>query len=62
MNAGMGKNLSSGMKEASAAAKELSYHLNQAYNTSTGNLDLSKLNASLQKSSTNVTQLSNKLL
>ena len=50
------------MKEAASAAKELSYHLNQAYNSSTGTIDLSKLNSSLQKSSTNVTQLSNKLL
>ena len=50
------------LKEASNAAKELSYHLNQAYNATTGNIDLSKLNNSLQKSSTNVTILSNKLL
>ena len=62
MNAGSGKSLSAGMKEASSAAKELSYHLNQAFNASTGNLDLSKLNASLKKSSTNVTELSTKLL
>ena len=54
--------LTSELKEAKNAAKELSYHLNQAYNSSTGNIDLSKLNDSLQKSSTNVTQLSNKLL
>lgn len=50
------------LKEASEAAKMLSYHLNQAYNATTGNIDLSALNHSLQKSSTNVTQLSNKLL
>lgn len=54
--------LTSELQEAKNAAKELSYHLNQAYNSSTGNIDLSKLNDSLQKSSTNVTQLSNKLL
>jgi hypothetical protein len=29
------------------AAKELEYHLNKAYNPSTGHLDLSKLNLSL---------------
>ena len=62
MNASGGNSMSAGMKEASAAAKELSYHLNQAYNTTTGNIDLSKLNASLKKSSTNVTELSNRLL
>lgn len=62
MNASSGNSMSAGMKEASAAAKELSYHLNQAYNTTTGNIDLSKLNASLKKSSTNVTELSNRLL
>ena len=56
----VGNNLQ--LKEASEAAKMLSYHLNQAYNTTTGNIDLSALNHSLQKSSTNVTQLSNKLL
>ena len=62
MNASSSGSMTAGMKEASAAAKELSYHLNQAYNTTTGNIDLSKLNASLQKSSTNVTELSNRLL
>lgn len=51
-----------GLKEASEAAKALSYHLNQAYNATTGNIDLNKLNHSLEKSSTNVTDLSNKLL
>ena len=50
------------LKEASEAAKQLSYHLNQAYNATTGNIDLSKLNNSLKKSSTNITILSNKLL
>lgn len=50
------------LQEASAAAKELSYHLNQALDTNTGKLDLSKLNTSLQKGATSVTVLSNKLL
>lgn len=50
------------LQEASAAAKELSYHLNQALDTNTGKLDLSKLNTSLQKGATSVTALSNKLL
>ena len=50
------------MKAASAAAKELAIHLNEAYNQKTGNYDLSKLNASLAKSKTNVTELSTSLL
>lgn len=50
------------MKEASAAAKELAVHLNEAYNQKTGNYDLSKLNASLAKSKTSVTELSTSLL
>ena len=50
------------MQKASAAAKELAIHLNEAYNTTTGNYDLSKLNASLAKSKTSVTKLSNGLL
>ena len=50
------------MKEASAAAKELAIHLNEAYNQKTGNYDLSKLNASLAKSKTSVTELSTSLL
>lgn len=50
------------MKAASAAAKELAVHLNEAYNQKTGNYDLSKLNASLAKSKTNVTELSTSLL
>lgn len=54
--------LSSQIQEASSAAKELAFHLNQAYNSSTGNIDLSKLNTSLQKSGTNVQLLSDKLL
>lgn len=53
---------SSQMKVASAAAKELAIHLNEAYNQKTGNYDLSKLNASLAKSKTNVTELSTSLL
>ena len=50
------------LKEASEAAKMLSYHLNQAYNATTGNIDLRALNNSLQKSQTNVIELSNKFL
>jgi DNA-directed RNA polymerase specialized sigma24 family protein len=50
------------MREASSAAKELSIHLNNAFNANTGKLDLSKLDKSLKTSSTNVTELSTKLL
>lgn len=50
------------IKAASSAAKELSIHLNNAFNAQTGNFDLSKLDRSLKTSSTNVTELSSKLL
>ena len=50
------------MKAASEAAKELSIHLNNAFNVNTGNFDLSKLDKSLKTSSTNITELSSKLL
>lgn len=61
MSSGSG-GLSEEMKQSAAAAKELQYHLNQAYNSSTGNIDLSKLNTSLQKSNASITELSNRLL
>lgn len=44
-------------EQASAAARELAYHLNNAYNTKTGNLDLSRLNASLKASGTDLGKL-----
>ena len=44
-------------EQASAAARELAYHLNNAYNAKTGNLDLSKLNASLKQSGTDLGKL-----
>ena len=50
------------LKAASSAAKELSIHLNNAFNAQTGNFDLSKLDRSLKTSQTNVTQLASKLL
>ena len=53
---------SSKLKAASSAAKELSIHLNNAFNAQTGNFDLSKLDRSLKTSQTNVTQLASKLL
>ena len=59
---GAGTGISKGMSEAASAAKELSYHLNQAYNATTGNFDLSRLDKSLKTSKTNVSELSSKLL
>lgn len=50
------------MRQASAAAKELSVHLSNAFNANTGKLDLTKFNKSLQNSQTSVTVLSSKLL
>ena len=44
-------------EKASAAARELEFHLKNAYNAKTGNLDLSKLQSSLQSSRTNLKQL-----
>ena len=47
---------------ASEAAKELQFHLNNAFNTSTGNFDLSMLDKSLKTSGSNITDLSTRLL
>lgn len=44
-------------EQASSAARELAYHLNNAYNAKTGNLDLSRLNASLKQAGTTLPQL-----
>lgn len=54
--------LQSDLYQASAAAKELQFHLNNAFNASTGNFDLSMLDRSLKTSGSNVTDLSMKLL
>lgn len=50
------------LHSASEAAKELQFHLNNAFNTSTGNFDLSMLDRSLKTSGSNITDLSTKLL
>ena len=47
--------------EASAAAQKLQVYLQQAVNVNTGKLNLSQLNASLQKSGTSITSLVSKL-
>ena len=44
-------------EQASAAARELAHHLNNAYNANTGNLDLGKLNSSLKAAKTDLGQL-----
>lgn len=50
------------IQAAAEAAKELSYHLNNAYNAKTGRFDLSSLDKSLKTSGTNITELSTKFL
>ena len=50
------------IEQASSAAKELAFHLNQAYNANTGNIDLTRLQTSLKSAGTSVTQLSSNLL
>ena len=49
-------------KQASAAAQELQIHLKNAYNASTGNIDLSLLNKSLSTTNSNLATLGNSLL
>ena len=50
------------LKKASMAAKDLQFHLNNAFNTSTGKFDLSLLDKSLKTSGTNISKLSTQLL
>lgn len=50
------------IQAASAAAKDLQFHLNNAFNTTTGKFDLSLLDRSLKTSGANITDLSTKLL
>ena len=54
--------LQTDLHAASEAAKELQFHLNNAFNVSTGNFDLSMLDRSLKTSGSNITDLSVKLL
>ena len=54
--------LQADLHAASEAAKELQFHLNNAFNASTGNFDLSMLDRSLKTSGSNITDLSVKLL
>lgn len=50
------------LQQASTAAKELQFHLNNAFNTTTGKFDLSLLDKSLKTSGTNISNLSTQLL
>lgn len=53
---------SASLNQASEAAKKLSIHLNNAYNASTGKLDLSKFHKSLKQGQDSVKSLSTELL
>lgn len=50
------------LREAADAAKDLAYHLNNAYNNKTGKFDLSLFDKSLKSSNQNLTSLSTKLM
>ncbi len=50
------------IRKASAAAKELQGHITAAFNTTTGNIDLSKFQASLKASNQSLSSLSTQLL
>ena len=50
------------IQEASKAAQELQVHLQNAYNTTTGNFDLGQLNRSLNASNSDINKLSASLL
>ena len=50
------------LMKASTAAKELQYHLNNAFNATTGRFDLSMLDKSLRTSKSNISSLSTQLL
>lgn len=60
-NVGPNVNVSQ-IQQASAAAKELQYHLTAATDVNTGKLDLSKFSASLSSAKLNLSDLSGKLL
>lgn len=57
-----GMTLSKDMQSAVSSAQELKTHLANAFNTKTGNLDLSKLNASLKTANTDIGTLGSNLL
>lgn len=55
-------NINEDLKQATVAARQLQVHLNNAFSQKTGNLDLGKLQNSLDKSGQSLTQLSRGLL
>ena len=61
-SAGIGSNIAPNIQKAAAAAQELQMHLQKAYNTKTGNLDLSLLNRSLATSKEGIQGLSTSLI
>ena len=54
--------LTTKLKEASAAASELNGYLQKAYNADTGKLDLTTFNRSLKASGTSLQEYANKLI
>lgn len=50
------------LKQATVSARQLQVHLNNAFNTKTGNLDLAKLQTSLDQSGQSLSQLSANLM
>ena len=57
-----GGQLTQGLQSAVSSAKELQRHLSTAFNTKTGNLDLSKLDLSLKSANTSLSTLGTNLL
>ena len=60
--AGPANKTAADLRQAAEAAKQLQYHLNNAFNVKTGNFDLSLLDRSLKSSKANITDLSKELL
>ena len=58
----VGDKLSADMQIATQSAKQLQFHLTNAFNTKTGNLDLNKLNMSLKSSGQSLSSLTSGLL
>ena len=54
--------LTTGIEEAATAAKQLQFHLNNAFNATTGKFDLSLLDRSLKTSNSSIKDLSLSLL
>ena len=61
-SASIGSNIAPNIQKAAAAAQELQMHLQKAYDTKTGNLDLSLLNRSLATSKEGIQGLSASLI